>query len=72
MTMLNWTDVFSLPPAERLRIAAALWDSVADQPDQVPLSALQAKELDARYADYLKATEAGSTWAQVKASIVGH
>ena len=70
MSVLNLEDVFKLPPVERLRIAAALWDSVADQPDQVRLTALQAQELDARYADYLAHPEDGASWATVKTQIL--
>ena len=70
MTTLNLDDVFKLPPVERLRIAAAIWDSVADQPDQVPLTQAQAQELDARYADYLAHPDEGTPWAAVKAQIL--
>lgn len=71
MSTLTLDDVFTLPPAERLRIAAALWDSVADQPGLVPLTAQQAQELDARYADYLKHSDTGVSWAAAKASVLG-
>lgn len=58
------------PPLERLRIAAAVWDSVADQPEQLALTPAQAQELDARYADYLAHPEDGVSWATVKSQIL--
>ena len=70
VSTLNLEDVFKLPPVERLRIAAAIWDSVADQPDQVPLTTLQAQELDARYVDYLAHPQDGTPWATAKAHIL--
>jgi putative addiction module component (TIGR02574 family) len=69
MSALNLDDVFKLPPSERLRIAAAIWDSVADQPEQLHLTQAQAQELDARYADYLAHPEEGASWAAVKSQI---
>ncbi len=71
MNTLTLDDVFTLPPAERLRIAAALWDSVADQPDQLALTAQHAQELDARYTDYLAHPDKGTSWANAKATILG-
>ena len=70
MTTLNLDDVFKLPPVERLRIAAAIWDSVADQPDQVPLTQAQAQELDARYVDYLEHSDEGVPWDVAIAQIL--
>jgi putative addiction module component (TIGR02574 family) len=69
MSALNLDDVFKLPPPERLRIAAAIWDSVAEQPEQLPLTPAQAQELDARYADFLAHPEDGASWATVKSQI---
>ena len=70
METIDLTAVFQLPPAERLRIASAIWDSVADYPDQIALTPLQAQELDARYADYLAHPEDGQSWATVKSQIL--
>ena len=70
MDSLKLDDVFKLPPLERLRIAAAIWDSVADQPEQLALTPAQTQELDARYADYLAHPEDGLSWATVKSQIL--
>ena len=63
MNPITLTEVFSLPAVERLRIALALWDSVADQPQVLDLTLEQAQELDARYADYLSSLQPCVSWA---------
>ena len=70
MDTIKLEDVFKLPPAERLRIAAEIWDSVADQPDLLAITPSQAQELDARYADYLEHPEDGMDWAAAKRLIL--
>ena len=70
MTTLDLTDVFKLPVPERLRIASAIWDSVASEPALITLTPAQAKELDARYADYLAHPADGLAWSEVKSKIL--
>jgi putative addiction module component (TIGR02574 family) len=67
---LNLDDVLKLPAVQRLRIAAAIWDSVADQPESLPLTEQQALELDARYADFLAHPDDGISWADAKAQLL--
>ena len=69
MNAITLNEVFQLPAHERLRIASALWDSAADQPDAFRLTALQEAELDSRYADYLANPGAGEPWQTVKSQI---
>jgi putative addiction module component (TIGR02574 family) len=69
MSTLTLNDVFKLPAPERLRIASALWDSVAEEPGQLGLSPQQTQELDARYADFLAHPAEGETWPSVKLQI---
>ena len=42
----------------------------AEQPDQLPLTPAQTRELDARYADYLEHPEEGVTWDVAVAQIL--
>jgi putative addiction module component (TIGR02574 family) len=70
MSSITLTEVFNLPAPERLRIASALWDSVAAQPEQFNLTQEQAQELDARYADYLAHPAEGESWSAVKSQIL--
>lgn len=70
MENVNISDVFQLPIEERIRLAQAIWDSVASSPDQVPLTASQVRELDRCYAEYLDDPDEGSSWSEVKARLL--
>lgn len=50
-------DISKLPPEERLRLIGDLWDSLRSQPESVPLTRAQVRELDHRLDD-LAAQEA--------------
>ena len=71
MENVNISDVFQLPIEERIRLAQAIWDSVASSPDQVPLTATQIKELDRCYDEYLNDRDEGSSWSEVKDRLLG-
>ena len=43
-------DITNLTPAERLRLIEDLWESLRDNPEQVPLTPAQEAELDRRIA----------------------
>lgn len=56
-----------LTPAQRVAVAEALWDSVADDAESAPLSAAQLAELQRRLADSVARPEAVTPWEVVKA-----
>ncbi len=64
------STVLELPIAERLRLVEAIWDSIAEHPDALPLSDAEREELDRRWTDYLKNPTAGASWSEVKARII--
>ena len=70
MSSIEMSAVLELPVAERLRLVEAIWDSIAEHPDALPLSETEREELDRRWADYLKDPTAGAPWSEVKARIV--
>jgi len=70
MENVSISDVFQLPIEERIRLAQAIWASVASSPDQVPLTAAQVKELDRCYDEYLSDPDDGSSWSDVKARLL--
>ena len=55
-----------LSRAERIRLVEDIWDSVAAEPDDSPLSDELKAELDARLEDHLKNPDEGSTWEEVR------
>jgi putative addiction module component (TIGR02574 family) len=70
MENVSISDVFQLPIEERIRLAQAIWESVASSPHQVPLTATQVRELDRCYDEYLKDPDDGSSWNDVKARLL--
>lgn len=69
MKIISVADLVSLPVAERLRLVEAIWDSIAEVPEQLELSPAQARELNRRLAAFEKDPAAGSPWAEVRARL---
>lgn len=57
-------DFSHLTPAERVQLADALWESLADQPEALPLSGAQSEELDRRLEAYRQNPDAGIPWRE--------
>ena len=53
---------------ERLALVEEIWESIAAEPDALPLSDSQRAELDRRLADHEAHPEAVVSWAEVKAT----
>jgi len=70
MASVSLSDVLDLPVEERIRLAEAIWDSVADQPDRIQLTNAQRAELDRCFAEYLEDPREGSPWPEVKARLL--
>ncbi len=56
-------DFSNLSPAERLKLVEELWDSLF--PDDIPLTAAQAEELDRREALHRSEPTRGRPWREV-------
>ena len=70
MGSVSLSEVFHLPAVDRIRVVQALWDSIARDPDQIPLGDAQRALLDEYYADYLADPDIGSPWPEVKARLL--
>ena len=57
--------------AERILLVEEIWDSIAETPEAVPITAAQQEELDRRLAAYEADPKAGSSWEEVKARLRG-
>jgi putative addiction module component (TIGR02574 family) len=62
-------DISRLSVSERIQLAEDLWDSVAAETGELPLTEAQAAELDRRLADLERDPEAGASWPAVRARI---
>jgi putative addiction module component (TIGR02574 family) len=58
--------VLELPVEQRLRLAEAIWDSIVEVPESLPLPKGQREELDRRLDAYYANPEVGSPWPDVR------
>jgi putative addiction module component (TIGR02574 family) len=68
---LGISDLLSLYVPERIRLAQAIWDSIAEVPERVEVTDAEREELDRRLESYYRDPTAGSSWSEVKARIRG-
>ncbi len=59
-------EISQLSTAERIQLAADLWDSILDRQDEIGLNQVQQQELDRRLEQHRQDPTAGSTWEEVK------
>ncbi|MBE3075016.1 MAG: addiction module protein [Actinobacteria bacterium] len=59
-------DISKLTVAERIQLAEDLWDSVAAETGELPLTEVQIAELDRRLADLARDPGAGEPWEVVR------
>jgi putative addiction module component (TIGR02574 family) len=71
MGRITVDQLLALPTAERVELAQAIWDSVADNPASVPVTAEQRDELDRRLKLIEQTPDAGTTWESIKRSLRG-
>ena len=62
-------DIRSLSPADRIKLAEQLWDSVLEHSDDIELSPEQIELLESRIAAFEADGDPGDTWENVKARI---
>jgi putative addiction module component (TIGR02574 family) len=70
MSRFRLSDVLELPVSERLKLVEAIWDSIAEAPEALPLTEEERAELDRRLLDYEKNPADGSPWSEVKERIL--
>ena len=64
------SEVLELEVPERIRLAQAIWDSISEVPDAVPLSEADKAEIDRRLEAYYRDPKAGLPWSDVKAKLL--
>lgn len=63
---IRTADLLDLPLERRLELVEALWDSIAADPDAVPVPDWHAAELDRRAALHADDPMSGEAWDVVK------
>lgn len=71
MKKFGMADILELPLEDRILLVQDLWDSIAEFPEKIKLTAEQLEELDRRLEAFHRDPEAGSPWETVKARIIG-
>lgn len=69
MARITVDQLLDLPLAERVELAQALWDSVAANPENMPLTEEQRQELDRRLEAYEQDPASGASWDSIKSSL---
>lgn len=60
-----------LSVAERILLVEEIWDSIAAETEQVPLTDSQRQDLERRLAAHRANPTSGSTWEEVRARLRG-
>jgi putative addiction module component (TIGR02574 family) len=55
--------------AEKIDLISALWDSMAEHPEKIPVPEWQLKEMERRIESQRKDPQAGQSWEEVKRDI---
>lgn len=59
-------EILSLSVSERILLVEDIWESIAEVPEEVSLSASQKQELELRLDAYHQNPDAGSPWSEVR------
>jgi putative addiction module component (TIGR02574 family) len=72
MTPISLTELLKLPPAERVEIALALWDSLegGEVDALLPLTEEQKAALDRRLAEHQRDPGSAIPWEQVRRDLL--
>ena len=71
MTTMLRQELSSLSQAEKIILVEDLWDEIAQNNDDTPVSPALAAELDRRLEEFRRHPESGIPWSEVKRQILG-
>jgi putative addiction module component (TIGR02574 family) len=63
-------ELRTLSPAEKLSLVTEVWDDLASNSEDIPLTTEQIAEVERRLEEYRKNPDLGSSWEEVKARIL--
>lgn len=63
-------EILELSVAEKIQIVEDIWDSIRRNPEELPLSEAEKRELDKRLADYEQNPDDGIEWETLKKNIL--
>jgi putative addiction module component (TIGR02574 family) len=62
----NLSELLELPADQRLQLVEAIWDSLVEVPEAVPISDEVREELDRRLAAYYNDPSSARPWAEIR------
>ena len=69
--MKNLSQILELPTDERLQLVEAIWDSLIEVPEAIPVSDAVREELDRRLAAYYENPSSARPWREIKEELFG-
>ena len=63
---VNLEEILNLSVKERLELIEEIWDSLASEPQRIPLTSAQSRELDRRKREHIADPTAAAPWSQVR------
>ena len=66
----DFSQLLELPPSERLQLVEAIWDSLVEVPDAVPIDDDLREELDRRLAAYYADPSTARPWAEIRGELL--
>jgi putative addiction module component (TIGR02574 family) len=68
---VTYSEILELPPSERLHLLEAIWDSLVEIPEAIPISQEIREELDRRLEAYYRNPESARPWDEIKDELFG-
>ena len=68
---MNLSEILELPADQRLQIVEAIWDSLVEIPEAVPITDDVRQELDRRLAAYYDDPSSARPWREIKDELFG-
>ncbi len=69
--MKDLSSILELPASERLQLIEAIWDSLVEVPEAVPISDDVKDELDRRLEAYYADPTSARPWDEIKQELFG-
>lgn len=69
--MKDLSELLELPADQRLQLVEAIWDSLVEVPEAVPVGDDVREELDRRLAAYYEDPSSARPWREIKAELFG-
>ncbi len=70
MSKISLQDIMELSVDERIALVEEVWETIAAEPEAVPMTEEQRLELDRRLAQFDRDPNSGRPWDEVRARIL--